>query len=117
MKEKFNVKISSRESRRTGFTLIELLVVIAIIAILASLLLPVLTQAKRKALSVKCKSNLRQLGGVTAPAHHHVFLVARHGCGARFKRPEFPGISVPGDVAAYKRVAFSGRLRRDELGN
>jgi prepilin-type N-terminal cleavage/methylation domain-containing protein/prepilin-type processing-associated H-X9-DG protein len=56
-----------RRARNAGchlaaFTLIELLVVIAIIAILAAILFPVFAQAREKARSISCLSNMKNLG-------------------------------------------------------
>jgi prepilin-type N-terminal cleavage/methylation domain-containing protein/prepilin-type processing-associated H-X9-DG protein len=46
----------------SAFTLIELLVVIAIIAILAAILFPVFAQAREKARSISCLSNMKNIG-------------------------------------------------------
>ncbi len=75
----------------SGFTLIELLVVISIIAILAAMLLPAIGMVRGAANSMRCLSNLRQLGiGVQAYANDW------EGTVLPISQPAAPGIGVDG---------------------
>ena len=53
--------VMNNSPKKNGFTLIELLVVIVIIAVLVGILLPSLTEARNRAKSITCRSNLKEM--------------------------------------------------------
>ncbi len=54
-----------RNGPRWAFTLIELLVVIAVISILVGILLPALGKAKKAGYTLKCSTNMKEIGAAT----------------------------------------------------
>lgn len=95
---------------RRAFTLIELLVVVAVIAILATILYPVMSRARERALRNRCLANLREISiaAMTYTADHdETYPLARftasHHDGMKnwtWKRAVLPYLN--GDAAAFR---------------
>jgi len=105
-------RILDRSSSR-AFTLIELLVVIVIIGILASLFALGLASAREKAKSVRCISNLRQIGIATTmyaddngdQFHHVAGMIPDQGQWPA--NPWTDKLLHPDHSSAYRGVAYS----------
>jgi prepilin-type N-terminal cleavage/methylation domain-containing protein len=104
-------KSRSLSRRRSAFTIIELLVVIAIIGVLVAMLLPSLEKAREQAITVKCSSNLKQIGlalSLYSNDNHGQFprtiyvpdSPVSFGTNAAAPNPFAPGGPVPNDVTA-----------------
>lgn len=110
---KYPASIESPSGHRRFFTLIELLVVIAIIAILAALLLPALNQTRNKAKSIKCISNLKQIGN-----YMQIYADSNNGM-----LPKYNGLMTGGDGTWQQKgkwqdglyVIATGRQLRDMM--
>jgi prepilin-type N-terminal cleavage/methylation domain-containing protein len=108
-KEHEPVPHRDRGDRSPAFTLVEMLVVVAVIALLAGLLLPALGTATAKARSIRCLSNLRQIGvGVALYSHDNDDVLPQ----SSHQRSSWIGSLAPyGVTSTYTCPVDTNRLR------
>ena len=93
-----------RPKVQLAFTRIELLVVMAIIGILAALLLPVISQSKKRAQRIQCIGNLHQLGvglQVVAANDHAYPLLFENTNGFWIKTVAIEGLGLSQPITNY----------------
>src|SRR5271154_1040185 len=89
-----------------AFSLVELLVVLAIIAILAALLLPTISQSKRKAQRIQCAGNLHEQGiglQVILASDHGYPLFMENTNGSWIDQMAFEGLGISRSVTNFIR--------------
>lgn len=100
----------TRSTRSHGFTLIELMVVVAIVGLLASVLFPVLFQAREAAKKATCISNLRNMALGT------IMYADDHDGGSYTTQMIYEGIGPDGKtVARGTYVYWYGLVWRGEI--
>ena len=97
--------------KQANFTLIELLITIAIIAILASLLLPALSSARTKAMTISCSGNQKQLAlfVITYTADNNEFLMTELKYYKQLMPYSNPGIAINDEcIFDYRKMRPRG---------
>jgi prepilin-type N-terminal cleavage/methylation domain-containing protein len=101
-----------------AFTLIELLVVVSIIVLLIALILPALRQGREAAITVKCESQLHQIGflSVAYAQDYRGYLFQTLGDGLIAGVNKGAKLYIDGGTNSEKRILFCPNIPTDPSG-